>query len=42
MLVTLLPGESTTFLVSSADVPDGRSLTRTPVLRCVNDTVRRM
>ncbi|MEU8253522.1 glycoside hydrolase family 2 protein [Micromonospora inaquosa] len=36
-LVTLLPGESTTFTVQ-ADAPlDDRALTTRPVLRCVND-----
>lgn len=36
-LVTLLPGESTTFTVR-ADAPlDPAALTARPVLRCVND-----
>lgn len=39
MLVTLLPGESTSFLVSGGDVSDPDVLTRRPMLRCVNDTI---
>ncbi|HEY2671049.1 MAG TPA: glycoside hydrolase family 2 protein, partial [Rugosimonospora sp.] len=36
-LVTLLPGESATFTVRSAQRVDARDLLRRPVLRCVND-----
>ncbi|WP_431728957.1 glycoside hydrolase family 2 protein [Verrucosispora sp. TAA-831] len=36
-LVTLLPGESTTFVVRSSAPLDATALTRRPVLRCVND-----
>lgn len=37
-LVTLLPGESVTFVVSGLSSPvDPEALTRPPVLRCVND-----
>jgi beta-mannosidase len=36
-LVTLLPGESVTFAVSSAAALDEAALTSRPVLRCVND-----
>lgn len=35
-LVTLLPGERASFLVTGGD-PEERALTRPPVLRCVND-----
>jgi beta-mannosidase len=38
-LVTLLPGESTTFTVYSAAALDPAALTAPPVLRCVNDIV---
>ncbi|MFC6017587.1 glycoside hydrolase family 2 protein [Plantactinospora solaniradicis] len=38
-LVTLLPGESTTFTVRSAQRLDPAALTARPVLRCVNDMV---
>jgi beta-mannosidase len=38
-LVTLLPGESTTFTVTSAAELDPAALTDPPVLRCVNDLV---
>ena len=34
-LVTLLPGESATFVISGA--PDADALVRRPVLRCIND-----
>jgi beta-mannosidase len=37
LLVTLLPGESATFLVTAAAPLDAAALTRHPVLRCVND-----
>ncbi len=37
MLVTLLPGEATTFLVTGATLDDTTALTHAPVLRCVND-----
>ena len=37
MLVTLLPGESTTFVVTGATLDDATALTHAPVLRCVND-----
>ncbi|WP_407951740.1 glycoside hydrolase family 2 protein [Plantactinospora veratri] len=40
-LVTLLPGESTTFTVRSAAPLDPAALTAPPVLRCVNDMVAR-
>jgi len=40
MLVTLLPGERATFLVTSPPVSDTETLTTQPVLRCVNDTQR--
>ncbi|MER6594251.1 hypothetical protein ABT214_20865 [Micromonospora purpureochromogenes] len=40
-LVTLLPGESTTFTVSAERPPDPVALTARPVLRCVNDIVGR-
>jgi beta-mannosidase len=36
-LITLLPGESTTFTVHSAGPLDPAALTTRPVLRCVND-----
>lgn len=36
-LVTLLPGESTTFTVTGATALDPAALTTPPVLRCVND-----
>ncbi|WP_432049693.1 glycoside hydrolase family 2 protein [Verrucosispora sp. NA02020] len=36
-LVTLLPGESTTFVVRSSAPLDPTALTSRPVLRCVND-----
>ncbi|MEV4478878.1 glycoside hydrolase family 2 protein [Micromonospora coxensis] len=36
-LVTLLPGESTTFTVTAAAPLDPAALTARPVLRCVND-----
>jgi beta-mannosidase len=39
-LVTLLPGESVTFRVSTAAALDLDALVRPPVLRCVNDTRR--
>ncbi|GAB3334757.1 glycoside hydrolase family 2 protein [Micromonospora halotolerans] len=38
-LVTLLPGESTTFTVTAAERLDPAALTARPVLRCVNDLV---
>ncbi|GHJ09750.1 beta-mannosidase [Micromonospora humidisoli] len=38
-LVTLLPGESVTFTVSSGSPLDPAALTTRPVLRCVNDLV---
>jgi beta-mannosidase len=38
-LVTLLPGESTTFTVRSGRALDPSALTTRPVLRCVNDLV---
>jgi beta-mannosidase len=38
-LVTLLPGESTTFTVTAAAPLDPAALTDPPVLRCVNDLV---
>jgi beta-mannosidase len=38
-LVTLLPGESTTFTVTAAAPLDPAGLTDRPVLRCVNDLV---
>jgi beta-mannosidase len=37
MLVTLLPGETATFRVTSGGVDDPDTLGRRPVLRCVND-----
>jgi beta-mannosidase len=40
-LVTLLPGESVTFRVSTAALFDLTALVRPPVLRCVNDIGRR-
>ncbi|MEO3745482.1 glycoside hydrolase family 2 protein [Plantactinospora sp. B5E13] len=40
-LVTLLPGESTTFTVRSQQRLDPAALTARPVLRCVNDLVAR-
>jgi len=39
MLITLLPGESTAFLVRSRNPLDPSALTSRPVLRCVNDIV---
>jgi beta-mannosidase len=39
MLVTLLPGESTAFLVRSTYPLDPSALASRPVLRCVNDIV---
>ena len=39
MLLTLLPGESTAFLVRSRIPLDPSALTSRPVLRCVNDIV---
>ncbi|MFR9778619.1 glycosyl hydrolase 2 galactose-binding domain-containing protein [Micromonospora sp. MS34] len=39
-LVTLLPGESATFLVCAGVPLDPAALTRRPVLRCVNDITR--
>jgi beta-mannosidase len=36
-LVTLLPGESTTFTVHADRVLDPAALVARPVLRCVND-----
>jgi beta-mannosidase len=39
-LVTLLPGESTTFTVTAAEPLDPAALTTRPVLRCVNDLPR--
>ncbi|PRX97045.1 glycosyl hydrolase 2 galactose-binding domain-containing protein [Allonocardiopsis opalescens] len=41
MLVTLLPGETHRFLVRGTAALDPAALVRPPVLRCVNDTVRR-
>jgi beta-mannosidase len=41
MLVTLLPGETATFHVASRQLSDPSLLTTQPVLRCVNDTLRR-
>ncbi len=41
MLVTLLPGESARFVVSSSRPLDPAALTTPPVLRCVNDIVHR-
>ncbi|HEY8471264.1 MAG TPA: glycoside hydrolase family 2 protein [Natronosporangium sp.] len=38
-LVTLLPGESTTFTVTASAPLDPTALTQPPVLRCVNDLV---
>jgi beta-mannosidase len=38
-LVTLLPGESTTFTITSSAALDPAALTDPPVLRCVNDLV---
>jgi beta-mannosidase len=40
-LVTLLPGESVTFVVTGAAGVDPAALTARPVLRCVNDIPRR-
>ena len=40
-LVTLLPGESTTFTVRTSGPLDPAALTARPVLRCVNDIERR-
>ncbi|MFD0788331.1 hypothetical protein ACFQZ8_30835, partial [Micromonospora azadirachtae] len=37
-LVTLLPGESATFLVRAPHALDPVALTSRPVLRCVNDS----
>ena len=37
MLVTLLPGESRTFLVTGADATHRDAVTRPPVLRCIGD-----
>jgi beta-mannosidase len=39
-LVTLLPGESTTFRVTADGPLPAEALVRPPVLRCVNDTPR--
>ncbi|MFD7867934.1 glycoside hydrolase family 2 TIM barrel-domain containing protein [Streptomyces sp. NPDC059783] len=39
MLVTLLPGETTVFMITGARLPDPDALGARPVLRCVNDTV---
>lgn len=39
-LVTLLPGESATFTVTTKAALDPDQLTRKPVLRCVNDIRR--
>ncbi|MFJ6195580.1 glycoside hydrolase family 2 protein [Micromonospora sp. NPDC092111] len=39
-LVTLLPGESATFTVTSGAPLDAAALTSRPVLRCVNDITR--
>ena len=36
-LITLLPGESTTFTVRGVGLADPEVLTRRPILRCVND-----
>lgn len=41
MSVTLLPGESTVFMITGAVLKDPEALGRHPVLRCVNDTVTR-
>lgn len=41
MLITLLPGESVTFRVDTAERLDPEVLTAPPVLRCVNDLVSR-
>jgi beta-mannosidase len=37
MLITLLPGETTTVAVHSPELPDPEALTRAPVLRTAND-----
>jgi beta-mannosidase len=39
-LVTLLPGESTTFRVTADGPLPPEALVRPPVLRCINDTPR--
>lgn len=41
MLVTLLPGESTVFMITGAVLADPEALGAHPVLRCVNDAVTR-
>jgi beta-mannosidase len=39
-MITLLPGESTRFLVTTSATLDAAALTTAPVLRCVNDIPR--